>query len=145
MYRLKANRFKVKLGGNLRASTHETTSLEVNASKVYAHTGFSYATFADDVALIKLPFKVPYTTYIRPICLPTPSELKTTAFERATVGGILANEFTVICKSLKIGRRLGQTSFWRCICRNANGSGIAPGRKYPLSVMVPTAGQEYHH
>lgn len=61
--------------------------MEVNASRVIAHTGFSYATFADDVALVKLPFKVPYSPFIRPICLPTPTELKTTAFERATVAG----------------------------------------------------------
>ncbi|KAH9402019.1 hypothetical protein TYRP_016591 [Tyrophagus putrescentiae] len=87
VYRLKANRFKVKLGGHRRASTPELTSMEVNASRVIAHTGFSYATFADDVALVKLPFKVPYSPFIRPICLPTPTELKTTAFERATVAG----------------------------------------------------------
>lgn len=33
------------------------------------HTGFTYQTFSDDVALVKLASKVNYTDFIRPVCL----------------------------------------------------------------------------
>lgn len=89
VYRLKASRFRVKLGGNQRNATEEETSITLNVTKVFAHVGFNYATFADDVALVKLPVKVPYSNYIRPICMPTPTVLPTTAakHDKATVAG----------------------------------------------------------
>lgn len=70
VYRLPSNRFKVKLGGHLRNSTTEPTAFFVNPIQIVAHRGFSYSTFADDIALIRLPHKVNFTDYVRPICLP---------------------------------------------------------------------------
>lgn len=35
-----------------------------------AHPGFTFTTFQDDLALIRLPKAVTYTSYIQPICLP---------------------------------------------------------------------------
>lgn len=70
VYRLPSNRFKVKLGGHLRNSTTEPTAFIVNPTQIAAHKGFSFSTFADDIALIRLPYKVNFTNYVRPICLP---------------------------------------------------------------------------
>ena len=71
VYRMNANRFKVKLGGHRRNMTNELTANEVPVAKIIYHNGFSYATFAHDLALIKLSNNINYTDYIRPICLPT--------------------------------------------------------------------------
>ena len=70
IYRANAKKFQVKLGGHYRNKLTESTSITVKPTIIIAHSGFSFATFADDLALIKLPNKVQYSNYIRPICLP---------------------------------------------------------------------------
>ena len=62
--------FTVKLGGHYRNTEHEPTSVEMQVSKVVAHDGFSFSSFANDIALIKLAKSVDYNNYVWPVCLP---------------------------------------------------------------------------
>lgn len=70
VYRGNVKRFSVKLGGFFRNRPVESTSVTVNPTIIVAHSGFNFATFLDDLALVKLPQPIPYSNYIRPICLP---------------------------------------------------------------------------
>lgn len=87
VYRLKADRFRVKLGGHRRNISSEETSINSNVSSIYAHNGFNYATFADDVALVKLEKNMPYSDYIRPICLPSSNSDQRVKHASAIVAG----------------------------------------------------------
>lgn len=62
--------FTVKLGGHYRNTEHEPTSVEVQVSQVVAHEHFSFSSFANDIALIKLAKSVDYSNYVWPVCLP---------------------------------------------------------------------------
>ncbi|CAG2109539.1 unnamed protein product [Medioppia subpectinata] len=63
--------FTVKLGGHYRNTEYEVTSVEVPVSRVVPHEGFSFSSFANDIALVKLAKSVDYSNYVWPVCLPT--------------------------------------------------------------------------
>lgn len=65
-----ARSFTVKLGGHYRSTEQESNSIEMTVSKVVAHEGFSFSSFANDIALVKLSKSVDYNSYIWPVCLP---------------------------------------------------------------------------
>lgn len=89
VYRQPAQRFKIKVGGYRRSVMKEPGSKTVKVEKVFAHDGFSFSTFADDIALMKLSESVPYSSSVRPICMPPSSTEFTqlTQYEQATVIG----------------------------------------------------------
>jgi secreted trypsin-like serine protease len=62
--------FTVKLGGHYRNTEFETTSVEVPVSRVVPHESFSFSSFANDIALVRLAKTVDYNNYIWPVCLP---------------------------------------------------------------------------
>ena len=71
VYRVPSSRFRVKLGSHLRSNNNtEPMSTILDNVLAIAHPGFTFTTFQDDLALIRLPETVSYTNYIRPICLP---------------------------------------------------------------------------
>jgi serine protease 7 (enterokinase) len=66
--------FTIKLGGHYRNYEIETSAIEVPVKMLIPHELFTFSSFANDIALIKLGKSVNYTNYISPICLPNDNE-----------------------------------------------------------------------
>ncbi|XP_025602997.2 proclotting enzyme-like [Athalia rosae] len=67
----------VRLGDyNIRTST-EVRHLERRVRRIVRHRGFDTRTLYNDVAILTLDKPVPFTEQIRPVCLPTGSQLYT--------------------------------------------------------------------
>lgn len=62
--------FVVRLGGYLRSNVQEQGSIDVPVKYLVSHEEFTFSSFNNDIALLKLQDKVNFTEYIQPICLP---------------------------------------------------------------------------
>ena len=68
-------RLTVRLGDyNIKTNT-EITHIERRVRRVVRHRGFNSRTLYNDIALLTLSEPVPFTQQIRPICLPSGSQL----------------------------------------------------------------------
>lgn len=56
----------------------EYNIISMNVSRIYIHSSYSGNTesFANDIALIKLKWKISFNNEIRPVCLPLEDEIK---------------------------------------------------------------------
>lgn len=71
VYRVPSPRFQVKLGSHVRINNNsEPMSIFLDNVRAIPHPGFTFTTFQDDLALIRLPKAIRYSNYIQPICLP---------------------------------------------------------------------------
>ena len=71
VYCVPSPRFQVKLGSHVRINNNsEPMSIFLDNVRAIPHPGFTFTTFQDDLALIRLPKAIRYSNYIQPICLP---------------------------------------------------------------------------
>ncbi|XP_066590810.1 proclotting enzyme-like [Prorops nasuta] len=68
-------RLTVRLGDYNIKTNHEVRHIERRVKRVVRHRGFNSRTLYNDVALLTLNEPVPFTEQIRPICLPSGSQL----------------------------------------------------------------------
>lgn len=78
-------RLTVRLGDYDIKTPHETRHVEKRVRRVVRHRGFDMRTLYNDVAILTLNEPVEFTETIRPVCLPSGSNLY--ANRQATVIG----------------------------------------------------------
>lgn len=68
-------RLTVRLGDHNIKTNTEIQHVERRVKRVVRHRGFNLRTLYNDIALLTLSEPVPFTAQIRPICLPSGSQL----------------------------------------------------------------------
>lgn len=80
------SRLTVRLGEhNLRIST-EVKHVERKVTRVVRHRGFDSRTLYNDIAILTLDQKVPFSKAIKPICLPAPGSRQFSGLIGTVVG-----------------------------------------------------------
>lgn len=69
-------RYTIWLGRTDLAKNEDKMKQFSKVDKVFVHTAFSFKTYRNDIAIIKLKAPVELTEYVQPICLPDQDEAK---------------------------------------------------------------------
>ena len=69
----KSELYKILLGKH-ETKVGEGIEFEFKVSQIIKHERFQQSTFENDIAILKTSDRVEYNEYIRPICLPDPSQ-----------------------------------------------------------------------
>ncbi|XP_047111190.1 venom protease-like [Schistocerca piceifrons] len=75
--------YKVRIGDlNLLAEDDGATPIESDILEKKMHEGYRKGRFENDIAILKLKDKIPFSFYLHPICLPLADDLRSNAFVR---------------------------------------------------------------
>lgn len=81
--------FSVRLGVvDLNSTGDDTHRIDVDVKAIHKHPNFNVRTHSHDVALLEMSKEVPFSTYVRPVCLPLGeiSKKNVTGYQASVVG-----------------------------------------------------------
>ena len=73
--------------GDLRLSSSSEYHLSISPQEIIAFPGFDPYTLDGDIALIKLSQRLPFSPFVRPVCLVEPSVDEAQDFSRCMISG----------------------------------------------------------